>query len=561
MRSLLLGGLLAGFAAVLTATTSAQDRSRQYSVPSLPPRAALDRMNLKQAWFAAVPMDGRRDGFVTIRPDGKQVIVQTRAGLVAALDAETGRLLWQTLPGRPYETGVPLTFNTFSVYLLNSTDLHSLDRRNGSPQWHWRLPAGISAAPVADDEQIYLCGSNARVYAMRVPKYDLTGRYVSAELEARLLGGAIGSAETRQFANQDATVNRDPNIPELYRSGEIRRGPRPILSWEMATYQLLEHRPLLSKEMIVVSGNNPATRAGRLMGFAKFPQNDVPSEIFRFPLDGFLISGPGQFENTAYVGGSDAIVYAVSMDSGRTEWRFVVGDPIVRAPVATAQDVYVTSTRNGMARLDRASGAPAWRIRAGREVLEFNSEVDHYLASNPKYVYAFDRAGRFLVVDRLQGKTLSRYDLLDYVYPVVNDVDDRIYLAANNGSIVCLHDKEYTQPLLHRKTTTEAEVIQNKLTKLITLPPVAKTPFRTFIREFEKAHELKITISDRAFREEDRQDSLTKEITLPAITNRPVMEVLQMALTQIDATSIVVRDTVLVAPKPRVKPMGGEPKP
>jgi outer membrane protein assembly factor BamB len=563
MRTLILAGFLAVLLAFLATDLTAQDRTQVYSNPALPPREGLDRMNLTQAWFTVIPMDGRKDGFLAVQSDGKQLFVQTKSGIVAVIDAETGRTLWRTLPGQPYEGNVPLSYNTYSVYVLNATDLYALDRRTGQPQWQFRLPGGLSTAPIADDEQIYLCGSNTRLYASRVPKYDVTGRYVSSEIEQRLLGGTLPSAETREFLSKDNRTAVDPTIPpELYKSTALPPvGPRPRLMWEVMTSQQLEFRPLLSKEIVMVSGNNPATGFGRLMAFTKFPQSGYATEIFRFPLEGYLIAAPGGYENTAYVGGSDALVYAVSMDSGRVEWRTIVGDPIVRAPVATAKDVYVTSNRNGMTRLDRETGAPMWRVPAGRESLEYNNEVDRYLASNPKFVYAMDRAGRFLVVDRLQGKTLSRYDLTCYVYPIVNEYTDRIFLAANNGMIVCLHDKEYAQPFQHRKVTSEAENLQLKLAKLITMPPVAPTPFRNFIREFEKNNELKIIISDRAFGEANRGDALIKPITLPAITNRPVSEVLQLVLQQIDATSIVVRDTILIAPKGGGPPVPMPPRP
>jgi len=45
----------------------------------------------------------------------------------------------------------------------------------------------------------------------------------------------------------------------------------------------------------------------------------------------------------------------------------------------------------------------------------------------------------------------SRYDIRDFVFPVVNGATDRIYLASNNGLIVCLHDKDYAQALLYHK--------------------------------------------------------------------------------------------------------------
>jgi len=533
----------------LAALATAQDRTELFSNPALPTREALDRLNLTQAWFTSFPMDGRRDGFLSTVIDGGQMLVQTRSGVVGAVDLETGRILWRTLPGRPYRTGDGLAVNTFSVYVMSGTDLYALNRRTGQEQWQFRLPGGMSAAPVADDEQLYLCASNTRLYAARVPKYDATGRYVSTEAEVLALGRTIASPETRALVGADRTGPRfDPTLPNLYQSGSPPAGPRPTLVWEVQTNQQLEWRPVLSKDSVVVSGNDPNLRTGRLMGFTKYPRGETPTEIFRFPLGGPLVAAPGGYENVVYAGAADANLYAINMDTGRVDWRFIVGDIVSARPVATAKDVFVSTQRNGLARLDRETGSPMWRVPAGAQSLEYNNEADRFLASNPKYVYAFDRAGRLLVLDRLQGKTLSRFETTDFVYPIVNDQTDRVFLAANNGMIVCLHDKEYVQPVPHRTTLTDIQQLAAKLAKPVTQGPVANVPIRTFLREFEKAHELKIIVNDRAFQELGRTESLNKTVSLPAITGRPVGEILNQALAQIEATTIVVRDTILVAP-------------
>ncbi len=549
----------------LAALTLAEDRSALFSNPVLPSREALDRLNLRQAWFTSFPMDGRRDGFLSTVIHGNQLLVQTRSGVVGAIDLETGRILWRTLPGRPYRTGTGLAVNTASVFVLSGTELYALNRRTGEKQWEFRLPAGISTPPVADDEQIYLCGANSRLYAARLPRYDATGRYVATEVELGALGRTIGSPETRALVGGDSDGGRaDATLPGLYRTPPPPQGPRPTLVWEVQTNQALEQRPVFDSDVIVVAGNDSSIRAGRVMGYVKFPHEDFPKEVFRFPLDKPLIAAPASFGHTVYVGGADANLWAINMASGRVEWRFITGDSIVRAPVPTEKDLFVTSQLNGMFRLDRESGESGWRIPSGNQVLDHNIEADRYLASNPKYVYALDRAGRLLVLDRLQGTTLSRIDVTDYVYPIVNDQNDRLFLAANNGSIVCLHDKEYTSPFRHQGTKSDLEQMAVKLRKPATQPAVVNVPFRTFLRDFAKAHDLKLMISERAFRSEEKLDNLTRLINLPAIAGKPVGEVLNQALAQIQATSIIVRDTIIIAPAgagPAPGPMGGAPRP
>ena len=89
-------------------------------------------------------------------------------------------------------------------------------------------------------------------------------------------------------------------------------------------------------------------------------------------------------------------------------------------------------------------------------MLESNPDADRFLAANPKFVYAADRSGRLLVLDRARGHKLSGYDTHFFHVPVINEVTDRIYLAANSGLIVCLHDKDYATPYRQRRAEEES---------------------------------------------------------------------------------------------------------
>src|SRR5262249_46755249 len=87
------------------------------------------------------------------------------------------------------------------------------------------------------------------------------------------------------------------------------------------------------------------------------------------------------------------------------------------------------------------SGEAVWRFSFGEDVL----------AVNPKFVYATDRSGRLVVLDRERGRELSCYNVRDFVVPTANELTDRLYLAANSGLIVCLHDRDYPTPVSMKK--------------------------------------------------------------------------------------------------------------
>ena len=83
---------------------------------------------------------------------------------------------------------------------------------------------------------------------------------------------------------------------------------------------------------------------------------------------------------------------------------------------AVEKDLYVTAEGKGLGRLNRDTGEPLWNIRKQ----DYSPEAERILAVNPKFVYAADRVGRLLVLDRKNGAQLSRFDVHDFVFPVVN---------------------------------------------------------------------------------------------------------------------------------------------
>jgi outer membrane protein assembly factor BamB len=546
MKTYLGAGLLV---ALTAAGAAAQERTKLYSQPLPPPRDALDRLNLQMAWRTYLPTAGRRDGLFTVQFDGGQMLVQTRNGLVAALDAETGRILWRTRVGTGYKATQPLAFNRRSVFVISSADLIALDRANGQTQWQYRLPAGLAAAPMADEEQLYLGASTGRLFTFYLPQPTTT---VSPP-------GRGDSAEPERSAKPGATAY-DP-LPQ-----EVRAEVRPILVSEVATNLRLELKPLLTRDFVLAS-----SPTGHVKAYTKRIPTDsqAPLEIFRFQTDGPLAS-LGQFGDLALLGSTDGTVYALNMVTGRAEWRYTAGTAVTRSPRALDvevakgridHDVYVTSERNGLARIDRTTGEARWRIPRGRAILTALPEADRFLAANRKFVYALDRSGRLLVLDRGRGTLLSTYDTRDFVFPIANEVTDRLYLAANNGLIVCLHDREFTKPAQHRPEAPKGpgdhpkedlkakEDLLKRLEKPVTTKEGEPKPLDRLLSEMATEYGLKFAYApDKTWKSLGLEPVRDKPVQLPKVDNRPLKEVLQLVLDQVKAT-YVVGDVILVAPR------------
>lgn len=553
-----LGAMLV--AAGLAAPSAAQDpRVRTYSTPLPPPREVLDRLNLQMAWRGYVPMDGRHDGLATVQLHGSDLYVQTRSGLVTLIDAETGVPRWKTRVGRAYVAEHALAFNSREVYVINNTYLYALDRRNGAPRWDYRLPEGVAAAPVADESMIYVPTQTGRFLAYYLPRPELTAALSGGITSAYDEAAGKGAEQPRKRIPSIKGESRGSSTTISYLTPSVRdasteeepKGPRPVRVWSDVTSLRLELPVLYTFEHLLLPTPN-----GIVLAVSKLPTaNGQAAELYRFRTDSPIRVPAGYFDEAAYVATEDANLYALQVSGGRILWRHTAGTAISRKPAVTDRDIYIVSGTKGMTRLDRVTGQPMWRIPVRGELAESNAAADRFLAVNPKYVYATDTSGRLLVLDRRRGVTLSGFDTKDFVYPISNEVSDRLYLAANNGLIVCLHDREYPQPIRHRKKEEEAlNPVRIKLSEPMDDVGTADIPLKALLDSWTKRFPpLKFRIAENAFKRVNLDSPAEKTVKVNRVDHKPIGEVLEDVLSRIKDTKCtfdVIGDTVVIIPAP-----------
>jgi outer membrane protein assembly factor BamB len=531
--------------AVLAATGALAviDPSEVYTDAVPPPREALDRLNLVMAWAHYVPMDGRKDGLLSVQMSDGDLLVQTRSGQVELLDAETGRARWRVRAGNPYRGQLPLAFNSRGVYVINNTFIYAIDRGNGAVRWQQRLTIGASAPPVADEEQVYLSGANTRMEAYHLPRTDLD--YAPPRAVSPLYKGSTQSTGTINYFSESV---RDAGA-------EVQTGPQMLRTWSQMTTLRLELAPVLTHDFVVV-----ASPSGRVLAIAKRARQDGTAvRAFEFDAGGAIPARPGVYDDTVYVPSQDSNLYALSATSGRLQWRHTVGTPLARTPAVTGRDVYVAGAKGGLARIDRETGMPMWRIPTGAarrggplRVLEANPAAEVFLAANPKFVYALDFSGRLVVLDYERGNTLSTFDVRTFPFAVPNDASDRLYLAANNGLIVCLHDREYARAYRHRRLPEEAaNPVKLKLAQKIKQEQGRPIALRDLLDSYRTKYGLKFEIDDISFRNVGIEDAGGKSVVPPKVENVTLGEVLRQILRQAGAEYEIVGDTILIVPARR----------
>jgi PQQ-like domain len=562
------------FAAVLAAS---DDPTRVWSQPAPPSREALDRLNLQQDWAVYVPMDGKRDGFASIQVAGNQLIVQTRSGMISVLDADNGgRARWRARTGRLYQGALPPAFNAKSVLTTDNGNLFALDRETGALQWQHNLSVVLSAPPAVDDTLTYLNTVQARVLTLRLPAVSVAEAAAPApsadEKKEEKAEKKEEDGEKKEEKKEDNGVKKEEKAakketvanteqPSYTQAKGYGEDVRAFFAWDYSTNERVEYKPLVGKNYIIMAIPN-----GTYLGLPKVSGDAFGGnqESYRYVGDSRFTASPGQSEDAAYLATEDAHLYAVSIDSGKVLWRYVPGRPIRRTPVAVDvsdgaavdKDLYVTAEGKGLTRLNRDTGESVWNLRQS----DFNPEADRILAVNPKFVYATDGGGRMLVLDRKNGRLLSRYDIRDFVFPVVNGTTDRIYLASNDGLVVCLHDKDYVRPLVYHKEAPRAPVekplkdriqeVTDKLAKPISAPE-APTPitFKAYRDRIALQYGLKIfPPSAKVFKENKLPPPDEQMVTPPKVDKKPLGEAFQDVLKLVNANYTQVEDTIIIGP-------------
>jgi outer membrane protein assembly factor BamB len=503
---------------LLTAAVQAQvPRARIYSRPGLPSTEALRRLNLTEAWHAYVPMDGRRDAIIRVEFDGRSLYVLTKSGGIVRLDPETGEQKWRARVGKPYTLLPVFAANDRSVYVVANADVYALDRERGTQKWSYVLRGGLSAGPAVDEQQIYIPSANSRLYAFYLP-------FIRADAG----GEASASPRSPVYGNPDPT-------------GEAR--PSPV--WEEETLITLVFKPLQTSDYLFLISPD-----GKAVGYTKvLRESTLSAEAYRFSTEGRVRVQPGQYGEIAYVGSDDSAVYAININNGKLRWRHTTGSAITRRPIALEKDIYVTSSREGLARIDRESGDALWKIPFGAALVPANVDADRFLAANERFVYASDNSGRLVILDRKRGTRLSTLDTTAFRFPVVNDTTDRLYLASNDGLIVCLHDRDQTTPIRHRSALEQASApILKLLEEKISEPGGKPVTLREMLANLRLKHKIRFVVAERAFKAAGNAGVLETVVNLPRIENQPLKEVIRQVLTPAKATYQIVEDTILVVP-------------
>jgi outer membrane protein assembly factor BamB len=264
---------------------------------ALVPQSDAKRCGLTRAWYAQVGSPQATGPVSHVNYSDGVLLVQTTAGVLTALDAETGRTLWGRQVGPRGRWTSEAAANKGHIAVVVGSKLYILERETGTLLWERQLVGVPGAGPELSE-----------TYAF-VPM-------INGQIEGYAVDGST------KFS------------PWVYKSaGHVLNSP-------MTTPQTVSWTTQLGY-FYVAGPNGEGVR-------------------YRLETNDAIHARPGYWTPNLYAGSINGFVYAVDEASARINWKYSIGEAIHEPPVAIEDKVFVISQYRGMTCLDAAEARLLW---------------------------------------------------------------------------------------------------------------------------------------------------------------------------------------------------------
>jgi len=258
---------------------------------------AAARHGLTRAWFAQVgsaQVTGRIEYVNYV--DGL-LLVQSSLGMLTALDAETGRTLWETRVGTREGSSSEPAANSKHVVVLNGSTLYVIDRKDGGIAWK----KSVTRAP----------------------------------------GAGPGITETHAFV---------PTVSGLIEAYDLESGVHQT-PWNYQSTGRVLSPPMTTPLSVSWTTDN---------GYFYVADPAGGGIKYRLESGGAMHSRPAAWSPMLYATSLDGFVFAIDESKGSIRWKQQLGEPIYKQPVAVTGAVLVIPEFGGMYCLDPATGEIRW---------------------------------------------------------------------------------------------------------------------------------------------------------------------------------------------------------
>ncbi len=399
------------------------------------PEPVAKRHGLTRPWHAQIQLDRTRARVHDILLYDGVLYVQTNRAKVHAIDAETGETLWVRRVGRENHPSMTPGANKFLLAVINGSRLYVCNRATGNLLFEVEVDGAPGAGPALSDQRAYIPMVNGLMMAYRLtPTTDPL-----AELGKRKKDAAPEAVSAA--------------VEEFRRNIRLRQQYIPPLSCQSLGRTLVQ--PLVTRQTAAMEYVVWPTDRGDLnIGLIDRREDDVFAVKFRLTTGAEISARPTYMPPDPKIETDSGIIFAVSKNgyvhavhenNGESLWRFPTGEPILQPAVVVGDYVYVATQLGGLYCLEAKTGSEMW----------WTPNVKQFISASEKRIYATDKLGNILILDRPSGARLDTLRAEQLPIKLINADSDRLYLASDTGRLQCLHEIELTEPLNHHAAPPE----------------------------------------------------------------------------------------------------------
>ena len=373
---------------------------------TIPSRTSLAQVGLERHWFNAVPLSTGSSRVAAMNLAGKYLFAQTSEGLVACYDAESGKRYW-------------------------THDVHAMTLK----------PSNIS---VNDKMAIATVGqkilgidlkTGAKIFESKLEDICSGGTAVNSTLAvAALANGKVQVFNIKDPGFVNETNRNTFNNPYLKPSVG-----RYIYAWQ--TNKSITAKPLLTEKLMAFASQD-----------GKFYMASVGHRkiVHRVATKGPIRGNMGYYgRSQVIVGSEDQKIYSINIfepEDAATNWILPTSSPVDHAILVAGDDAYTVTKDGTFHAINAKDGTASWQMPVGKGKL---------LAVASDRIYGITEDGTLAVVNRADGKILITpeqsyhsfgIDLRNYDFRMSNDLNDRIYMATDDGILLCLRELGKTSP-------------------------------------------------------------------------------------------------------------------
>ena len=414
-RRALMAGMVGGVMTVGQLASGQSPTSRL-----IPTRTGLAQLGLERSWFNIVPLASGAARVSSMNLTGEYLFAQTTDGLVVCYNAESGQRLWTSNLHLQTLVPAPVSVNDRMAVVAVGQKIFGLDLKTGTKIWDAKLEDLASGGTSVNSRLAIAALKNGKVQAFNVedPGVDTCGE------------------------RHDPTVCKKlkPSVGSY------------LYSWQ--TEKAITSQPIL----IDCEDINGSKKHEGFMFFAsqdgkvyKAVHKKAGNKIlWRVATKGPIRGAMGTYGTRhLLVGSDDHKIYGIDVfdpENPDTNWVFPTSAPLDHAVVVAGDDAYTVTKDGILYAINAKLGTEKWQLQIGKAKL---------LAITPTKIYGVTVDGAMAVVNRADGTVAVTpeqsyhsfgVDLKNYSVRLANDRDDRIYLASDDGLLLCLRELGQVNP-------------------------------------------------------------------------------------------------------------------